>query len=72
MIEQTKIYRRYQKGEKSVDRQIAFRLPSAEYEILEQLAKQYSGSNVSNFVRSIYFQWKKDYLNESKSNSEKN
>lgn len=61
MIEIKKTYRSYKKGDKSRDRQVAFRLPSSEYEILEKLAEKHTDSNISDFVRSIYYQWKKEF-----------
>lgn len=60
-------YRSYKKGDKARNRQIAFRLPESEYKVLEKLAEKHTDSNVSEFVRRIYLQWKKEYTHETKS-----
>lgn len=61
------IYRSYKKGDKRRSRQVAFRLPENEYKILEKLAEKYTDSNISDFVRKIYLQWKGEFKGDFES-----
>jgi len=48
------------------NRQVAFRVTSEEFKSLQNIADQYTGGNISDFIRGIYLHWLEAYTDLNK------